>query len=162
MFPKIKVARFDKLAPGELFVLFESGKPCFAIKTEALEETSESEMVLLGPTFPEGITEATVTKWQAATVVSYGTDFTVFLPQTPSAWFKTGETRTSVCLAISGDDVFVCANGANYPPMYLQCFINLKTGALIERNLSQISAFTKTWEIAVTNPNLPPISLLKY
>ena len=45
---------------------------------------------------------------------------------------------------------------------YIPCYVDVKTGAIIERRLPGFAAFTNTWEIAVLGDNHLPLSVLKY
>lgn len=160
--PEVSVTRFEQLQPADLFVLLGHSGPCYALKTAKPANGDRSEMVLLGPTFPHNIKESVVVPWDAATVVSYGQSYTVLLPTEPSAWFEDGDTRAPACLAISGDDVFICTNGADRADRFFQCFVNLRTGELLENRLPGVRAFTRSWEILADGARREPYSLLRY
>lgn len=160
--PQAKTTRFEQLEPGELFVFLRIKVPCLALKTAKSPNSDKNEAVLLGPTFPYDLKEAVILPWDTTTVVSYGQNWTVRLPIDPAAWFEDGDTRAPVCLALAGDEVFVCANGADNQFRFFQCFVNLRTGEILENQLPNIGAFTRTWEIVVNMGGPEPQSLINY
>lgn len=160
--PTVSVARFEQLQPADLFVLLGHSGPCYALKTAQPANGDRSEMVLLGPTFPHAIEESVVVPWDAATVVSYGQNYTLLLPTEPSAWFEEGNTRTPACLTISGSDVFICTNGAGRIGHFFQCFVNLRTGEIVENRLPGVCAFTRSWGIVAEGAGREPCSMLRY
>lgn len=159
--PSVRIARFEQLQPGDLFVLLGHQQPCLALKTAKAKDGDREEMVLLGPAFPHDIKEATIVPWEATTTVSYGQDYSLLLPTDPSAWFQDGDTRTPICLAVTDEDVFVCANGGNHSQRFFQCYVNLRTGEISENKISNIKALTRTWELVIAEPRHEPRSLLK-
>jgi hypothetical protein len=160
--PPARVDRFEQLEPGELFVHIHGGGSCYAIKTSAPSSGDRSNMVLLGPTFPYGADESLLIPWQSSTVVTFGHDYSIVLPVNPTAWFLNGDRRKPVCLAVSGEEIYVCTNGGPAVDRFLQCFVNLKTGEIIENQLPSITAYTNAWEIVFSCAHLPPLTLLKY
>ena len=68
--------------------------------------------------------------------------------------------RKPVCLAVAGDDVFICTNGGTSPEHYFSCFVHVKTGAIVERSLAGTSVYTNRWEIAVLGSDHPPLTIL--
>lgn len=160
--PEVSVMRSEQLQPADLFILLGQSSPCYALKTAKSANSQRSEMVLLGPTFPHNIKESVIVPWDAATVVSYGQNYSVLLPTEPSAWFEDGDTRAPACLAISGDDVFICTNGAESAVRFFQCFVNLRTGEILENRLPGVRAFTRSWEIVADGAGRELCSLLRY
>jgi hypothetical protein len=118
-------------------------------------------MVMLGPTFFRNFQESFLVPWQPATVASFGKDFAVFPSTDPADWAATGNTRAPVCLAVAGDQFFICANGGSSPHDYLPCFVNVDTGEIIDRHLPS-AVFTTTWRICVLGERHPPRALISY
>jgi len=158
--PKLTVARFEKLEPGDLFIYMTDQGSCFAIKTDKAKDGDPSELLILGPDFPYDAKESLLLKWQPTTVVSFGKNFKIILPTNPSDWFLSGDTRTPVCLAVCDEEVYICTNGGQWPGPFFQCFVEVKTGKIVENRLPGISAFTNHWEIALPGAELRTI--LKY
>lgn len=158
--PPVQVTRFEQLQPGDLFIFIERSQSFYALKTQSTGD--RSEMVLLGPTFIQEAPESILVSWQAVTVLSLGKDYSVLLPTDPGLWSLDGPNRTPVCLAVAGDSAYICANGGQPPHRYFPCFVEMKTGAILERSLPSIAAFTNNWEIAILSPTQPPHSILKY
>ena len=158
--PKMKVARFEKLEPGDLFIYLTDKGSCFALKTQNTKDGDPSDILVLGPNYPYEAKESMLLRWQPTTVVSFDKDYKIILPTKPSAWFLNGNIRSAVCLAVCDEDVFVCTNGGTSPSHFFQCFVELKTGKIIENHLPGITAYTNHWEIALPGAELQTI--LKY
>ncbi len=159
--PSARVLRFGQLEPGELFLDLEAGEACYAFKTAPSSNGDSSGMVLVGPTFYQNVAESFISPRQPATVLSFGKDYSILLPTEPTAWSAAGPSRIPVCLAIAGTDAFICANGYS-PQNYLSCYVNVKTGAILEKRPPGSIAFTNSWEIALLGATHPPRSILKY
>jgi hypothetical protein len=94
--------------------------------------------------------------------VSLGKAFKILLSSDPNSWSSSGPDRKPVCLALTGDTTYVCTNGAESAHQYLPCFVDVKTGAIIERRLPGISAYTNKWEIVTLGPDHLSRSIMKY
>ena len=73
--PPIRVMRFEELDPGDLFLNLDGGEMSYAIKTAQPSNGDRSNMVLLGPTFIQGIKESFLIPWQSAAVLSFRKEF---------------------------------------------------------------------------------------
>jgi hypothetical protein len=162
VFPSVRTARFEELEPGDLFILIDQQQKLYALKTQQPATGDRSAMVLLGPSFIQDVAESFLVPWQPATVLSFGKSFSILPPLDPTSWSPTGPSRTPVCLAVAGEDIYICTNGGFSPQHYFSCFVDLKTGAIIEGRLPRSAAFTNAWEIAILGINHPPRSILKY
>ena len=160
--PPVRVARFEQLEPGELFIYFDAKQTLYALKTQQPASGDRSAMVLLGPSFIQDIEESFLVPWQPATVLSFGRNFSVLPSLDPTSWSLAGSTRRPVFLAVADENVYICTNGGPSPQHYLPCFVEVKTGAIIEGRLPGSAAFTATWEIALLSTKHPPRSILKY
>jgi hypothetical protein len=160
--PPVRATRFEQLDAGDLFLILDAGTPSYAIKTARPSNGDRSSMVLLGPTFVQDVKESFIAPWRSTTVLSFGKNFSILLSANPTAWSSSGPGREPVCLAIAENDTFVCTNGGMSPEHYLPCFVEVKTGVIVERRPSGSIAFTTTWEIALLSANGPPFSVLKY
>jgi hypothetical protein len=155
--PKMRAARFEKLEPGDLFIYLTDRRSCFALKTEKTNDGDPSDILVLGPDFPYDAKESMLLRWQPTTVVSFGKDYKIVLPTKPSEWFLDGNVRTAVCLAVCDEDVYVCTNGGPSPNRFFQCFVEVKTGKIIENRLPGIVAYTNRWDIALPGAELKTI-----
>jgi hypothetical protein len=160
--PSVRTARFEQLEPGDLFVFIDRQQTFYALKTQQPASGDRSTMVLLGPSFIQDVSESFLVPWQPATVLSLGKSFSILPSMDPALWSPTGPSRTPVCLAVAGEDIYICTNGGFSPQHYFPCFVNLKTGAIVEQRLPNLAAFTNTWEIVVLGENHPPRSILRY
>jgi hypothetical protein len=162
IFPPVRVTEFDHLEPGELFIYAYDDGACFGLKTEKSASSDRNSIVVLGPHFPDAPNESFILNWQPGTVVSYGRNYSILLPCDPASWFLRGSLRNPVCIAVQEQSVFVCTNGGIYPQRFLQCFVEFSTGKVIERILSNHTAYTNNWEIVIPNADFSARSLLKY
>jgi hypothetical protein len=160
--PPARVTRFEQLDAGDLFLYLQGREYFYALKTEKPKNGDQSQMVVLGPTFFGEVAESFLVAWQPATVVSFGKSCSILLSNDPASWASAGSTRSPVCLAVSGDNAYICTNGGPSLHHYLPCFVDVQTGAIVERQLPELAAFTNTWEIAVLGANHPPREILKY
>jgi hypothetical protein len=160
--PPVRTTRFEQLEVGDLFVYMDGRHKFYALKTQQPSSGERSTMVLLGPSFVEGLTESFLLAWQPVTVLSLGKNFSILPSLDSASWSPTGPSRTPICLAVADEDTYICTNGGSSPQHYFSCFVNVKTGAIIEQRLPGSAAFTNTWEIAVLVANHPPLSILKY
>lgn len=159
--PAVRSTRFEQLEAGDLFIYMDGQTFC-ALKTQQPATGDRSTMVLLGPSFIQDVAESFLVPWQPVTVLSFGKSFSILPSLDPAAWSPTGPSRTPVCLAVADDNVYVCTNGGPSPQRYFPCFVDVKTGAIVEGRLPGSAAFTNSWEIAVLIANHPPRSILKY
>ena len=95
------------------------------------------------------------------TVLSLSKGFSILPSLDPAAWSPTGPSRKPICLAIAEEDTFICTNGGPSPQHYFPCFVDVKTGQIVEGRLRGSAAFTGSWEIAVLGAH-PPRPVLKY
>lgn len=160
--PKVRAARFEQLEPGDLFIYFDKREAFYALKTQELPNEGRSGMVLLGPKFIEGVRESLLLSWQPATVLSLGKNFSILPSLDPAAWTNSEQGRVPVWLAVADENIYICANGSPSPSRFYPCFVEVNTGAVIERQLPGIATFTNAWEIVVAATNFPPRSVLKY
>ncbi len=160
--PPIRTERFEQLEPGELFLFMNHNHKFFALKTQQPSTGDKSQLVLLGPNFPESVTESFLLPWQAATTVSFGKNYSIVLPTDAASWSLDGPNRQPVCLAVANDRPYICTNGGQSPSHFFQCFVDMKTGAVIEGSLPGRPVFTNCWEIVILRDQQPPSSIIKY
>lgn len=160
--PSARVARFEQIEPGDLFIYMDGEKTFYALKTQQPRTGDRATMVLLGPSFIQNVMESFLVPWQPVTVLSFGKDFSILPSLDPAAWSPMGPSREPVCLAIAEESTYICTNGGPSPQHYFPCFVDVQTGAIVERRPSGSVAFTGSWEIAVLGPHHPPRSILKY
>jgi hypothetical protein len=160
--PAARTTRFEQLEAGDLFMCIDGRQTFYALKTQQPATGDRSTMVLLGPSFIQDAAESFLVPWQPVTVLSLGKNFCILPSLDPASWSPTGPSRTPVCLAIAEENTYICTNGGHSPQHYFPCFVDVKTGAIVERRLLGAAAFTNSWEMAVLNTNHPPRSILKY
>jgi hypothetical protein len=159
--PAVKAIPFEQLEPGELFICADEHHSFYALRTSLPIEEGTPTMVLLGPTFPQGVTESILVPWRPTSALSLGRNLSTLPSLESSHWIK-GPSRAPVCLAIAGVEPYVCTNGGPSPHHFLPCFVSLATGAIVEGRLPGVAAFTSHWEIAALSPSHPPRTILKY
>ena len=149
VFPKVRGERFHQLKLGELFIYAaNAGERFYAMKVQALESGDDAMMIPLGPQLPTPLDGCYLLQWQVTTVLSLGTDFQVVLPSEPSAWSVNSPSRDPICLAVSGDQLYVCANSSNHPSMFAPVYVNMKTGEL-SKKLPGSAVYTNSWAIDI-------------
>jgi hypothetical protein len=156
--PTARTVRYEQLEPGELFLFTDEGT--YALKCRQ-EKDERNKMVLLGPSFMDG-GGSHLLAWQAITVLSFGKDFTIFLPTEPHAWVSQPLDHSQVWLAVAEDRTFVCTNVGPSPQHPVRGFVDLGTGEIAERRIQGSALFTNSWEIVVLGTNHPPRTILKY
>jgi hypothetical protein len=160
--PAVKAIPFEQLQPGELFICADSRHSFYALRTDQPIEEGSNTLVLLGPIFLQDFSESFLVPWRPRSVLSFGKELSV-LPSLDSAtWSVAGPSRTPVCLAVSAGDPYICTNGGPSPQHYLPCFVNIRTGAIVESRLPGPAAFTSCWEIAALSDRHAPLTVLKF
>jgi len=135
---------------------------CVALKTQQVPNGDGNLIALLGPTFPSSNQAPILVEWQATTTVSFGQNYSVLLPTDPSAWSMNAPPNNILCLVQSYDKLYLRIDGSTQPGRYFPCFIELATGALIERHLPGILAYALEWEFVATPVEGTGRSILKY
>jgi hypothetical protein len=157
--PRLRSARFEQLDPGDLFIYLDGGLKSYALKTEPRGD--RSGMVMLGPTFFRNIQESFLVSWQPATVLCFGRDFSIFPSTDPADWALNGNTRSPVCLAVAGEQIFICTNGGSSPQDHHPSYVNVDNGEIIDGHLPS-AVFTRSWRLSVLGDQHPPCVLLSY
>jgi hypothetical protein len=160
--PPFRMILFEQVVPGDLFLYIEGRHKFYALKTQSPSGGPKTTLVMLGPSFIDDIKESFLLSWEAAMVLSLGKNFSILLPTDATAWSWNRPDRTPVWLAMAGDSLFICSNGSPSPQQYFPCFVDVKTGQIVERALPGISVYTDKWEIAVLGTTHPPRTILKY
>ena len=151
-----------EVAGGDVSLYLEGGDHFYALKTVKTARADRSEMVPLGPTFLQGSEESYLLAWQPATVLLLGKSCSILLPSDPTSWSTNGPSRTSICLAVTGDKTYICTNGgADSHGRYFPCFVDTSSGEIVEGRLRSSAAYTNTWEIAVLGTSHTPRTILK-
>jgi hypothetical protein len=160
--PPFRMTPFEQIEPGDLFLYMEGRHKFYALKTQASNNSPRTTLVTLGPSFMEDVTESFLLPWQTAMVPSLGKNFSVLLSTEAGAWSWNRPDRTPVWLGMAGDSLFICTNGGPSPTQYFPCFVDIKTGEIVERALPRTSVYTNKWELAVLGANHPPRTILKF
>ena len=160
--PAVRATRFEQLDPGDLFVFMDGRQTFYALKTQSPASGDRTSMVLLGPSFIQDVPESFLVPWQPVTVLSLGRNFSILPSLNSASWSPSGPSRKPVCLAVAEEGTYICTNGGPSPQHYFPCFVDVKTGAIVQRHLSGSSAFTNDWEIVALAGNHAPRPILKY
>jgi hypothetical protein len=152
--PALQVTRLEKLTPGDLFIFDWSGGQSAAIKITDPKENGQKLTLLLGPAFtgtgnaggPELIQE------QRISVVSFGTNYTIRFPVSPTDWMINEKPTVGAYMATNGNDVFF-----RIPTPQWELYINLKNGELCGAIPQGILAYTKAWEIVIPDADTPRV-----
>jgi hypothetical protein len=160
--PSVKIERYEQLKPGDLFSFRHHKTTSFALKCAKNRDGDPEEMVILGPHFPYPQPVAAIVPWEAVTVVSYGSDFTVMLPTNPDSWVENGGTEKAVCLAVGKDGNFICADGGKVPGMHALCFVDVATGRILDKGRPSMALYTYDWAIGVPGPGSKLTELVRF
>jgi len=159
--PHLACVEIVQIEAGDLFMFPEDGVNCFALRTEPFEG-GKAETLMLGPEFPHQSIESYLLNWEPTAAITFGKNYSLILPTAAAAWKGDLDKRKAVCLALSGDEIFVCTNGGPSPGRYDRYYVNMATGT-IQRHLPKRPAlFTLEWEIVVPIDGNQTRSLLKY
>jgi hypothetical protein len=157
MIPAARTVRYEQLEPGELFLFVDEGT--YALKCRQ-EQGERNKMVVLGPSFMDG-GGPYLLGWQATTVLSFGKEFSIFLPIAPEAWVPQPADLSQVWLTVAENRTFVCVNIGPSPQHPVRGYVDFETGQVFEY-IQGSALFADTWEIAVLGANHPPRTILKF
>jgi hypothetical protein len=160
LIPAARVARFEQIEPGDLFLYKDERDAFYALKTKASRNGDRSEMATLGP-FTGEVKESFLLPWPAMTVLSLGKSFSILLPTEADAWSTTVSNPAPVWLAVVEETAFICTTWAQ-SGRRVPCFVKFETGEVVERQPPGLALFTNRWEIAVLGANHPPRRIVKY
>jgi hypothetical protein len=132
------------------------------VKTAKAANGDRSEMALLGPSFPHEISAPHLVGWEGVTCVSFGQKYSVLLPTKPSAWSENAPPKEMLCLAKAGEHLYVRVNGDRDGRRFSPCYVELLTGAVVERNLAPTTAYACEWEFVIPSTDTPVRSILKF
>ena len=127
--PRLTVTRIAQLQPGDLFVLPYGDAGCIAMKVR--DPDGDELIVPLGPVLPDGLPHPSLITAPAATVISFGKDFTLRLPSRPGAWRLAEPTPDIHCLVVTEQGVYVRANFVPGQGKYQPCYIDMAAGAVV-------------------------------
>jgi hypothetical protein len=167
--PKLKIARFEKLEPGDLFVYPHSNGPCLALKAEDRMRNGEKLILPLGPTFPHSAGGPRLLPWQAATTVSFGKDYIIRVPTAPEGWTDREPGPDVLCLVVTTDQIYFRANLSLQPGEFQSCLVRATDGIVIyhrdranQEPVPQIFAYAVQWDIVVNDAAFPARTLIQY
>jgi hypothetical protein len=140
--PKLRVARFAELKPGELFV-YEARRVSHVAL--AVRNSAQDEMLILplGPTLPEYMTYPTLFNDPGTTVVSFGKDFALRLPVAPDAWSSEAPSPEVNAVALNKDGAFLRCNFSTHPRDFQPCYVDLTTGDVVVNQPGHAARFVK-------------------
>lgn len=167
--PALKTVRFTELDSGDLFLLPRPEGS--RVATVAMEgDTFDDKLaILLGPTFPYGLTGPHLMPLGGVTIISFGKDFAVRLPVQADAWFETAPPKETHCLLVTDQGVYIRANFANHIQQFAPCYIELATGHVCVGGSggarrytppTGVGAFAVRWEIVTAEAR--PRTILSY
>ena len=137
--PKLTATRFEQVTPGDLFIFFTPEQTYVALAAKDFEQERQL-MLILGPEFPEGTTGAHLFPWKATTVISFGRDYELRLPTSPTRWSALPPSDPARhCIFLDGDAPYVRANCSPYPGRFQPCYVRMSDG-LIKYDGSPIGA----------------------
>jgi hypothetical protein len=156
MDPKVGVMRFEQLSPGDLFIYPYDEGSCVAMKV--VDPTSDGDILMLplGPMYPAGVTCPSLMHSPAATVISFGKEYTLRLPCRASGWLASPPPFDKHGIAVTEKGAYVRANRLPAENEFHACYVDMATGAVHVSGGGRfqqfappprISAFAIEWEI---------------
>jgi hypothetical protein len=118
--PKLTVTRFAQLQPGDLFIHPYEDGGFVAIKVKAPD--GDMLFVPIGPRFPHGLAYPSLLPEPAATVISFGKEYVVRLPE---SWRSELPPPEKHCIVLAEGGAYVRANFIPRDEGYKPCYIAL-------------------------------------
>jgi hypothetical protein len=72
------------------------------------------------------------------------------------------ERRKPVCIVLSDNELYICANGGKSPQQEYPCFIHVQTGKIIESRLPGIALYTHDRQITVPGQGDTDFTVIKF
>ncbi len=109
-------------------------------------------VVPLGPFFPDGLNCPSLIGEPAATVLSYGKEYTLQLPTRPEGWSITAPAPETHCMVLTEEGAFVRANFGPQGQGYRPCYIAMATGTIVQHGMAYVEprghkAYALEWEL---------------
>src|SRR5207247_5113378 len=101
----------------------------------------------LGPKFPADILGPHLLNWARATVVSFGKNYELQLPTSPSFWSETEPDPDQHCVLMCDSRVFFRANCSRYAGRFTPSYVNIEDGIVYRNRPPGIPAYAIGWEI---------------
>jgi hypothetical protein len=151
--PNVKMSRFAKLQPGDLFICFDYDAACLAMKGVDPKMDGDAIILLLGPQLPTEMGEGPrVIGERRSSIVALGNDFVLRLPCGPEGWTNQPPPSDATCVLLLDDKVHIRANFGSRPGEVRMCWVEASTGVLRYDLPRGDAAYAVDWEIVIESP----------
>ena len=151
--PIVKMSRFAELRAGDLFISFEYGAACLAMKGVYPEMDSDAIILLLGPQLPTEMGKGPrVIGERRSSVVALGNDFVLHLPVCPEGWTNQPPPSDVACVIMLDDKAYIRANSGTRPGEVQMCWVEASTGVLRYGLPRGDAAYAVDWKIVIESP----------
>ena len=167
--PRIKVARFAQLEPGDLFIYPHADGSCISMHVVDPTRDGDVVMLVLGPDFPRGMEGPGLLQAPTATVISFGKDYVLRLPSSAQVW-KTALPASDIhCIAVTPEKVYIRANYDGGQQPFQPCYIDMEAGRVHATEAGPFGrpspppgapAFALEWELVTIGSK--PRAILSY
>jgi hypothetical protein len=155
--PKLVVTRYAQLEAGDLCIFPDGDASFVALKVQ--KPDGDILVVPIGPRFPGGFEDPSLIDAPAATVLSFGKEYTLQLPTRPESWsFETPGPQTH-CIVLTAEGAFLRVNFGLQGQGFRPCYIAMATGTIVQHRMEYIAppglkGFVLEWEL-LTNEAEP-------
>lgn len=151
--PNVKMSRFAKLRPGDLFICFDYDASCLAMKGVDPEMDGDAIMLLLGPQLPAEMGKGPrVIRERSKSIVALGNDFVLRLPGDPKGWTNQPPPSDAACVLLLDDKAYIRANFGSRPGEVKMCWMEASTGVLRYDLPRGDAAYAVQFEIVIEGP----------
>lgn len=126
--PELLPTRSAQLNAGDLYLYRHDGGASVGFMCiDPAMDGDRCEMAL-GPTFPSGTKGPHLLASRECSAVSFGPNFRLILPVSPTAWHYTAPPSDCHCVAVNDQAIFFRANWERHGDQYRPCYIDIQTG----------------------------------
>lgn len=152
---QVHVRRFAQLTAGDLFLLLDGHCRCVALCVDSPTD-SDKLMVPIGPNLPSHLKGPALVEGPRATVISFGTSFSVRLPVEPDSWMENEPGHDVPALAVTDEGgIYLRAQYAGFGSQPVYCFVSIADGTICANATSYTppkgtKAYAIAWEFITT------------
>jgi hypothetical protein len=165
--PSVTVARFEQLSPGDLFIYPHGEGSWVAMKVEDPTRDGDKLMLVIGPTFPAGLSWPSLVQAPTATVISFGKEYILRLPSEASGWMAGSPAPDKCCIGVTEKGAYARASFRPAQSGFQACYVDMATGMIEARGTGRslsfalppgILTFAVAWEL-LTSEKEPRVIL---
>ena len=137
--PAVTTIRFAKLTAGEFCIVLSNALPYAALCVSDPTDDGDPAMLILGPSFPQGMKGITLRRPAEATVLTYEKNFVLRLPVEPAGWTCHLPQPEEPSILLVGEKAYFVANyGDGSGHVGYPCYIDIASGLVLRTTATQI------------------------